>query len=95
MKNMLLQLLLFAGLMAWGATGCTNREIDTPKLQTAFQSAPPDVRAYLDQGITAIRAGKFSEALPALQHVAFAAKMSKEQRLILEDAIKKVKAKAK
>jgi len=33
--------------------------------------------------------------LPALQHVAYAAKMSREQRLILEDAIKKVKAKAK
>jgi hypothetical protein len=98
MKKLLLlplQLLLLAGLMAWGATGCSNREIDTPKLQTAFQSAEPDVRARLDQGIAAIRAGQFSEALPALQHVAYAAKMTKEQRLILQDAIKKVKAKAK
>ena len=95
MKKSLLQLLLLAGLMAWGATGCSNREIDTTKLQTAFQSAEPDVRARLDQGIADIRAGKFSEALPELQHVAYAAKMTKEQRLILEDAIKKVKAKAK
>ncbi len=95
MKKLLLQLLLLAGLMAWGATGCSNREIDIPKLQSAFQSAEPDVRARLDQGIAAIQAGKFSEALPALQHVAYAAKMSKAQRLLLEEAIRKVKAKAK
>ena len=95
MKKLLLQLLLLAGLMAWGAAGCSKQEIDTAKLQTAFQSATPEVRTYLDQGIAAIQAAKFSEALPALQHVAYAAKMSKEQRLLLEDAIKKVKAKAK
>jgi len=95
MKKLLLQFLLLAGLLAWGATGCSNREIDTAKLQTAFQSAAPEVRSYLDQGVAAIHAGKFSEALPALQHVAYAAKMSQEQRLILEDAIKKVKAQAK
>ena len=95
MKKLLLQLLLLAGLMAWGATGCSNREIDTAKLQTAFQSATPDVRSYLDQSIAAIHAGKFSEALPALQHVAYAAQINREQRFILEDAIKKVKAKAK
>jgi hypothetical protein len=95
MKKLLLPLLLLAGLMAWGATGCSNKEIDTAKLQSAFQSATPEVRPWLDQGIAAIKAGKFAEALPALQHVAYAAKMSQEQRLILEDAIKKVKAKAK
>jgi hypothetical protein len=95
MKRMLLRLMLLAGLMAWGATGCSNQEIDTAKLQSAFQSAPPEVRAYLDKGVAAIQAGKFTEALPALQHAAYAAKMSQEQRLILNDAIKKVKAKAK
>ena len=95
MKKMLLPLLLLAGLLASGATGCSKQEIDTAKLQTASQSAPPEVRTYLDQGIAAIQAAKFSEALPALQRVAYGAKMSKEQRLLLEDAIKKVKAKAK
>ena len=87
--------MLLAGLLAWGAAGCSNHEIDTAKLQSAFQTTTPDAQAWLDQGIAAINAGKFSEALPALQHVAYAAKMSKEQRLILEDAIKKVKARAK
>lgn len=95
MKKLLFQLLLLAGLMAWGAAGCSNQAIDTVKLQSAFQTADPETRAYLDKGVAAISAGKFSDALPALQHVAFAAKMSAEQRLILTDAIKKVKAKAK
>ena len=95
MKKFLPKLMLLAALMAWGAVGCSNREIDTAKLQSAFQSAPPEVRAYLDKGVAAIQAGKFTEALPALQHAAYAAKMSQEQRLILNDAIKKVKAKAK
>ena len=93
--KLLIQLLLLAGLMGWGLTGCSNQEIDTAKLQSAFQSVTPEARAQLDQAVAAINAGKFSEALPALQHVAYAAKMNKDQRLILEDAIRKVKAKAK
>jgi len=95
MKKLLLPLLLLAGLMAWGATGCSNKEADTAKLQSSFQDATPEVRPYLDKGVAAIKAGKYAEALPALQHVAYAAKMSPEQRLVLEDAIKKVKAKVK
>jgi hypothetical protein len=95
MKKLLLQLVLLASLLAWGATGCSNKEIDTAKLQSTFQDVTPEVRPYLDQGIAAIKAGKFAEALPALQHVAYATKMNPEQRLVLEDAIKKVKVKAK
>ena len=95
MKKLLLKLMLLSLLVAWGAAGCSNQKIDTAKLQGAFQSAPPEVRAQLDQGVAAINAGKFSEALPALQHVLYAAKMNQEQRLALKDAIKKVKAKVK
>ena len=95
MRKWLFQLMLAAGLVAWGATGCSNQAIDTAKLQGAFQSATPEARAYLDKGVAAINAGKYSDALPALRHVAFIATMSKEQRLILSDAIKKVEAKAK
>jgi hypothetical protein len=95
MKKLLLQFVLLASLLAWGATGCSNQEIDIGKLQSTFQDVTPDARPYLDEGVAAIKAGKFAEALPALQHLAYAAKMSKEQRLVLEDAIKKVKVKAK
>ena len=95
MKKLLLQFVLLAALMAWGATGCSNQEIDIAKLQSTFQGVTPEARPYLDQGVAAIKAGKFAEALPALQHVAYAAKMNQAQRLVLEDAIKKVKAKAR
>jgi hypothetical protein len=81
--------------MAWGATGCSNKEIDIAKLQSTFQDVTPEARPYLDQGVAAIKAAKFAEALPALQHLAYAAKMNPDQRLVLEDAIKKVKVKAK
>jgi hypothetical protein len=95
MKKLFFQLMLIAGLIGLGTTGCSNKEIDTAKLQTAFQSADSEVRGYLDNGVAAINAGKFADALPELRHVAFVAKMSKEQRLILSDTIKKVEAKAK
>ena len=68
MKKMLLRLVLLASLMAWGATGCSNKEIDTAKLQSSFQDITPEARPYLDKGVVAIKAGKFAEALPALQH---------------------------
>ena len=95
MKKILMPLLLLTGLMAFGVTGCSNKEIDTVKLRSVFQDVAPEARTYLDTGIADIQAGKFTEALPALQHVAYAAKMNKDQRLLLEDAIKKVKARAK
>jgi hypothetical protein len=95
MKKLLLQFVLLASLMAWGATGCAKQEIDIAKLQSTFQEVTPDVRPFLDQGVAAMKAGKFAEALPALQHLAYAAKMTQEQRQVLEDTIKKVKAKAK
>jgi hypothetical protein len=92
------KLLLFpwpvlVGLMVWGATGCSNREVDTAKLQAAFQSSDPGIRAELDKGIAALTVSNYSAALGPLNKVAYAAKLTKDQRLILEDSIKKVKAK--
>jgi hypothetical protein len=93
MKKLLqLPLPVVAGLMLWGATGCSNREIDTVKLQSAFQSADPAIRAELDKGIAAITISNYSQALPVFRHVAYAAKLTKDQRVILEDSIKKLRA---
>jgi hypothetical protein len=94
-KKLPLPLLLAAGLMVWGAAGCTNREVDTAKLQSAFQTADQGIRTEVDQGIADIKAGNYSAASDVLQHVAFAGKLTKEQRLILQDSMKKVRAKIK
>jgi len=95
MKNFLRPIWLLAVILAWGVVGCSNEKIDTAKLRGAFPEPRPEVQTNLDKGIAAIDAGNFAEALPALQRVAFAAKMNQGQRTILEDAIKKVKAKVK
>jgi len=81
--------------MIWGATGCSNHEVDIVKLQNAFQSAEGGIRAEVDEGVADIQATNYPAALRVLQHVAFAAKLNKEQRPILLDSIKKVRAKFK
>jgi hypothetical protein len=93
MKKLLCAFLLFAVIVV--PTGCSNGNVDTAKLQSAFPAALPAVQTNLDQGIAAINSGNFAAALPALQRVAFAAKMTSDQRVVIEDAIKKVKAKIK
>ena len=95
MKKLLSASLLFTALVVWGPMGCSNGNVDTAKLQSAFPAALPDVQTNLDKGIAAITSGNYAAALPALQRVAYAAKMNADQRAVLEDAIKKVKAKAK
>lgn len=96
MKKLLLCLLpVVVGLMMWGATGCSNREIDTVKLQGAFQSADQGIRTELDEGIADITASNYSGALVPLKHVSYAAKLTQQQRDILEDSIKKLQAKVK
>ena len=76
------------------ANGCRDRSIDTAKLQGAFASAAADVKEQIDKGVAAITISNYSAALPPLQHVAYAAKLTKEQRLILETSILKLKDKA-
>jgi hypothetical protein len=83
------------GLLLWGATGCSNREVDTVKLKSAFQSADPATRAKIDEGIADITASNYSAALPILQKVGYATKLPKEQNAILLDSIKKLQAKVK
>lgn len=95
MKKLLILLTVVVGLMVWGATGCSNREVDTAKLQSAFQTADPGIRDAVGKSVAAIAVSNYSGALPGLQRVAYAAKLTQEQRLVLEDSIKKVKARIK
>jgi hypothetical protein len=81
--------------MCSGPGGCSNREVDTGKLQSAFQSAEPAIRAEVDSSVKDIKAGDYSGALGVMQHVAFAGKLTADQRLILQDSIKKVRARIK
>ncbi|MGD1083309.1 MAG: hypothetical protein ABSA47_01005 [Verrucomicrobiota bacterium] len=96
MKRLLrIQLSVLAGLLLWGATGCSNREVDTVKLKSAFQSADQATREKMDEGIADITASNYSAALPVFEKVAYGSKLTKDQRLILVDSIKKLQAKVK
>jgi hypothetical protein len=75
--------------------GCSNHEVDTAKLRSAFQTVDAGLKAEVDQGIADITASNYSAALVPLKHVSYAAKLTKEQRDILEDSIQKLQAKAK
>ncbi len=72
--------------------GCGPPKVDTAALQGAFQSAPDEIKAELDKGITAINGTNFAAALPPLQKVAYGMKMTKEQRAVMEDTIARVRA---
>ncbi len=87
--------LLLTGLLVWGLAGCSNGEVDTAKLQAAFQSADPATRAEVDEGVADIKAGGYPAALKVLQHAAFAGKLTKDQGVILKDSIKKVRDRIK
>jgi hypothetical protein len=96
MKKLLLAPLpVLVGLMLWGGTGCSNHEVDTVKLKSAFQSADPDVRTEVDKGIADITAGNYSEALTLFKHVGHTPKLTKEQNLIVLDSVKKLQTKVK
>ena len=85
---------LAACLVFAAELGCSDQTIHVDKLQSAFQSTPPETRAQLDIAVADINANNFAAALPVLQKVAFSTRMSKEQREILEDTVRKVRTKA-
>ena len=93
LSRSLASILLAASLAPSGASGCADHTIHADKLQSEFQSASPEAKSQVDAAVADINAGKFAEALPVLQKVAFGAKMSKEQRDVLEDTVRKVREK--
>jgi hypothetical protein len=93
MKLLLFSFLMIGALAIGGAMGCSDREMHLDKLRTAFQSASPETKAQLEMAVADINATNFPDAFTALQRVAFATKMTQDQRKILEDTIRKVRIK--
>lgn len=89
MKKRLFTFLAIAGLIL---AGCSNN-IDTAKVRAAFQSIPADQKTELEQGLAAIDAGKYKDALMPLRKVAYGAKLDKDQTDLLAKTIEKVRKK--
>jgi hypothetical protein len=94
MKKRLILLLAMTGLALLASPGCSDKNIDTAKVREAFQSLSGDARQDLEQGLTAIDQSNYVAAVRPLKKVALTVKLDKNQRLILEDTITKVEAKA-
>jgi hypothetical protein len=94
MKKRLILLFAMAGLACLAAAGCSNKKIDTDKVRAAFQSASSDTRDYLEQGLRAIDQSNYVAAVKPLKLLAYRVKLDKNQRVILEDTLAKVEARA-
>lgn len=73
------------------AVGCSHKNIDTTPLQTAFQSAEGDNKAFVDQGVDAISKTNYPAALATFEKLAYRPHLTKEQRQSLQDVIGQLK----
>ncbi len=93
MKRLFFRSLLAGALALGGLVGCSDRQMHLDKLQSAFESAPPNSKAEVAMAVADINATNYPAALSVLQKVAFATKMTGEQRKIMEDTLRKVRDK--
>lgn len=95
MKTRVVLIWLTAGLMCWGAAGCSNKNIDTAKVRAAFAQESPDLKGLLDKGLSAIDSGNYQAAVKPLQVIAYRYKLTPAERKVLVDTLNKTVAKAK
>jgi len=80
--------------MGVAAVGCSNSNIDTAKVRAAFASVQGDPKMQLETALAAIDATNYVAAVAPLEKAAYELKMDTNQREILMDTLKKVRAKA-
>ncbi len=75
---------------ALAVAGCGKKGVSTGKLESSFASAEPATQSDVDKAVTAITAGKYSEAMAYLNKVASKAKLTPEQEAAVKDVIAQV-----
>ena len=85
------------------AAGCSKSEqapqapdingvtVDIPKLNQAFESATPEVKASVTQVGFSIRYGKYEDALMALDKLSSDASLTEPQKKVVAEVIEQVK----
>jgi hypothetical protein len=94
MKNRKIRFVVLTGLVCLLAVGCSNTNIDTAKVRAAFPSIAGDGKVQLEAALAAIDSSNYVAAVKPLEKATYEIKMDKEQRVILTDTLKKVRAKA-
>src|SRR5579872_6066399 len=90
------RLVAIAGCVLLGVAGCSRSggNIDTSRVQSAFQSAPPADKAEAQNAVSEVKAGNYAGALASLQKVAASANLTPEQKSAVQDLVGQVRAKA-
>jgi outer membrane protein assembly factor BamD (BamD/ComL family) len=71
--------------------GCSKKSsVDTSQLEKSFQSSEPAQKSNADKAVSAIKAGDYAGAMPALQSLARQAKLTPEQQQALKDVMAQV-----
>jgi hypothetical protein len=94
MKKRLILFFTMGGLVWLAALGCSNKNIDTAKVREAFQSLSGEPKDDLELALKSIDESNYVAAVKPLNKVGFLVKLDKDHRLLLEDTIAKVEAKA-
>ena len=95
MKKLLCAVTALMALTLLAATGCAQKELDFSKVEAVFQNAPGFDRTLLDKGLAAAKAGQYPQAFESLQKVALGSRLSKAQRVALQDFNREIKARIK
>jgi outer membrane protein assembly factor BamD (BamD/ComL family) len=73
--------------------GCGKAgSVDTSKLVSSFKSAPPAQQSDVDQIVSAIQGGSYSQAVTDLQSLASEAKLTPQQQRAIKDTIAALQA---
>jgi outer membrane protein assembly factor BamD (BamD/ComL family) len=70
--------------------GCSNKNIDTTKLQSAFPSGDSN-QDLVAPGVDAISKTNYPAALDTLEKLAYRPHITKEQRIAVQDVISQLK----
>jgi hypothetical protein len=81
-------LLLAVTGLSLALIGCGKKSpVNTSKLQSSFRSAPPGIQSEVDEAVSAINGGNYSEAVADLQRLVSGTKLTPEQEQAVKETI--------
>jgi hypothetical protein len=94
-KWLVLSLIASTGIALLGFAGCSKGggSIDTSKVQSAFENAPPVDKAEAQNAITAVKSQDYAGALASCKKVVTSANLTPEQKSAVQDLMGQIKSK--
>ena len=95
-KWLVLSLIACAGIALLGFAGCSKGgggSIDTSKVQSAFENAPPVDKAEAQNAIAAVKSQDYAGALASCKKVVTSANLTPEQKSAVQDLMSQIQTK--